>query len=126
MIRAKDGVLVLLVWCGLAVAGCGGYRVVEVHPGQGGVVAIYSQKMPRDKVEEYMRQQCPTGYDVLGEGEAVTGSQSQGSSTAVAVGGGMAVGSSSSTSRNVTEWRIQYKCKGTATAGNNVHVVRYY
>jgi hypothetical protein len=116
MIRSKH-VMLGMVWSSLVVLGCSNIRVVEVHPGQSGVVALLGLRDgARTKAEAYMQTQCPGGYDIVGEGEAVVGSRSQGSATAVG-GNGFAVGSSSSVSQNINEWRIQYRCKGGPAQG---------
>jgi hypothetical protein len=98
----------------LALAGCGAagsFRVVEKTSG-GGVVALPSaQDMGREKAEQYMKSQCPTGYDVQKEAEAVIGSDTtQGTQKASF----FSAPTAASTTTQKTEWRIEFKCKGGA------------
>ena len=98
------------------LSGCSGYRVVQVHPGKDGIVALLGDRdAAREKATGYMNEQCPGGFDVVEEGEAVVGetsnSQSQGTQTIF----GPAVNTQTST-RQQTEWRIRYQCKGAAPA----------
>jgi hypothetical protein len=96
----------------LALAGCGAagsFRVVEKTTG-GGVVALPSaQDMGREKAEQYMKSQCPTGYDVQKEAEAVIGSDTtQGTQKASF----FSAPTAATTTTQKTEWRIEFKCKG--------------
>jgi hypothetical protein len=98
----------------LALAGCGAggtFRVVE-KTSAGGVVALPSaQDMGRQQAEQYMKTQCPGGYDVQKEAEAVIGSDTtQGTQKA----GFFSAPTATTTSVQKTEWRIEYKCKGGA------------
>jgi hypothetical protein len=104
----------------VTLEGCSGYRVVQVHPGKDGIVALLGDRdAAREKATGYMNEQCPGGFDIVEEGEAVTGqttnanSQSQGGQTIF----GPAVNTNTqATTRNTTEWRIRYQCKGAAAA----------
>ncbi len=98
----------------LALMGCApasNFRVVE-KTSVGGVVALPSaQDMAREKAEQYMKSQCPTGYDIQKEAEAVIGSDTtQGQQKASFFSAPTAATSTT----NKTEWRIEYKCKGAA------------
>ncbi len=103
-----------------AAIGCGGsYRVVE-KTGTGGVVALPNQQTPRDNVEQYLKAQCPAGYDVQKESEAVIGETTQtreeGSAHATKGGGIRSSSASASSTTQKTEWRIEYKCKDAGGA----------
>ncbi|MCI0458916.1 MAG: hypothetical protein L0Z62_18310 [Gemmataceae bacterium] len=71
------GGLVAVVLVTLTLTGCGTPRYVARYP-EGGVIAIpdNSDCWPgyyRSKAEELMKKQCPEGYVIVGEREAVTG-----------------------------------------------------
>jgi len=95
----------------IAVAGCSSFRVVEKSQ-TGGVVALSG---PRDdahqKAEEFMAAQCPLGYQIVDEGEAVIGEDTQGVARPSVFGGG----TTATSTTQKTEWRIKYQCKGTAS-----------
>src|SRR5689334_21653007 len=58
-----------------ALTGCGSIRVVQKTP-TGGVVALLgSQDKAREKAAEYMSAQCPEGYRIVEESEAVVGTE---------------------------------------------------
>jgi hypothetical protein len=124
MTRSKH-VMLGMVWSSLIVLGCSNIRAVEVQPGRGGIVALLGLRDgARTKADVYMKTQCPAGYDVVEEGEAVVGSASQGSSSAVG-GNGFAVGSSRSVSHDLTEWRVKYRCRGLTQGKLQQLIVRF-
>jgi hypothetical protein len=102
-----------------AALGCGGsYRVVE-KTATGGTVALPNAQTPRDNVEQYMKAQCPAGYDVQKESEQVIGETTNSSEKGEAHGTKHGISSSSATSSTTTqktEWRIEYKCKDAGGA----------
>jgi hypothetical protein len=103
-----------------AAIGCGGtYRVVE-KTSTGGVVALPNAQTPRENVEQYLKAQCPAGYDVQKESEQVIGETTNTNEKGEAHGnrrGGVSTSSAtSSTTTQKTEWRIEYKCKDAAGA----------
>ena len=72
----------------LLASGCGSYRVLS-EAKTGGTVALEgAHESARSKAEEYMRSQCPDGYEIKEEGDAF------------AEGGAL------------REWRITYMCLG--------------
>ena len=86
----------------LAVAslsiGCSSIRVVQKTP-QGGTLAFRDlQDGAREKADDYMRGQCPRGYDVLEEGEARA-------------------------TADTTEWHITYHCNGSVQEAKAREVV---
>jgi hypothetical protein len=109
------GLIGLGIGCVLSFAavGCGSsFRVVEKSAGSGVVAIPTAQDSAREQAEAYMKAQCPAGYDVQKEAEAVIGETTKGKQQANFFGG---VNSSSTTTQK-TEWRIEYKCKDAAGA----------
>jgi len=101
---------IVMVGATAALAGCslGNYRVVKTVPQKGGEVALVGvQNEAREKAEGYMRGQCPSGYDIVEEGEAVVGQEQVGSRRGYMV---------RSETNDKHEWRIKYQCKGAAPA----------
>jgi hypothetical protein len=88
------------------------FRVVEKTSGAGVVAIATAQDQAREQAESYMKSQCPAGYDVQKEAEAVIGETTKGKQQATWYGGS----SSSSTTTQKTEWRIEYKCKDASGA----------
>jgi len=74
------------------VTGCAGsIRVVE-DARSGGTVALHGpEEKAREKADEHMKTRCPSGYEVVEQGEATSEDGSR-------------------------EWRLTYACKGA----NNV------
>ena len=64
-------------------------RVVSEAKSGGTIVLQGSQGAARSKAEEYMRKQCPSGYEVVEEGD------------------------SAGDSDDSREWRIAYRCNGS-------------
>lgn len=73
------------------VTGCGSIRVVSEAKSGGTLVLEGSHNASRRKAEEYMRKQCPGGYEVVEEGDTVGDDADQ------------------------REWRIAYRCTGSST-----------
>lgn len=108
--------LCCLVGLAVALGGCGSIRVVKKTQAGGEVALVGSQDKAREKAAEYMQAQCPSGYDVLEEGEAVVGSTMSGQQQ-----NGIGVFGRPTTTMNATtedkrEWRIKYQCKGAPGA----------
>ena len=98
-----------------ALAGCSTYRVVRVTPHGGEVALVGSPDGAREKAQGYMAAQCPTGFDILEEGEAVIGEES----TAQTTRGHMFGVPTKTTTESTTEkreWRIKYQCKDAPAA----------
>lgn len=75
----------------LGATGCGSIRVVS-EAKSGGTIALQgAHGSARDKAEEYMRKQCPNGYEVVEEGDTAGDSDDS------------------------REWRIAYRCNGSPT-----------
>jgi hypothetical protein len=105
---------------GLATTACSSIRVVKKMP-DGGIVALQGdQGGARQKAEDYMHGQCPGGYDVVEEGEAVVGQESTARTSKTIIGP-----VTSGTSQDVREWRITYKCKGAAQASTQTVYVAF-
>lgn len=110
----------LLPFIGFSVvfgAGCvhGSYRVVKKVPSAGELALVGPQEEARQKAEGYMKDQCPQGFDILEEGEAVIGQNST-SQTNVQRGWLGPQANSSSSTEDKREWRIKYQCKGAGPA----------
>jgi hypothetical protein len=108
----------LIVFAALALAACSGsYRVVKKTQAGGEVALVGPQESAREKADEYMRTQCPAGFDIVEEGEAVVGSTT---TARTADGGKNIFGQKTSTttadSTDKREWRIKYQCKNAAPA----------
>lgn len=73
----------------LAVTGCGSIRVVSEARSGGTIVLQGAHDRAREKAEEYMRRQCPAGYEVVEEGDTAGDSDDS------------------------REWRIAYRCNGS-------------
>ena len=73
----------------VVLTGCGSIRVVSEAKSGGTIVLEGSHGSARPKAEEYMRKQCPTGYEVVEEGDTVGDSDDS------------------------REWRIAYRCNGS-------------
>ncbi|MBX3197813.1 MAG: hypothetical protein KF850_30760 [Labilithrix sp.] len=81
---------VVLAVLTLFAAGCGSYRVLS-EAKTGGTVALEgAHDRARSKAESYMRAQCPGGFEIVEEGDAIA---SDGASR---------------------EWRISYVCAGAS------------
>jgi hypothetical protein len=99
-----------LALASLSLAACSSIRVVQKTP-QGGVVALQGDREEAmQKAVTYMQSQCPTGYQIVEEGEAVIGQDIQTETTQ----NRSRWGNSQSTRGSTTdkrEWRVTYACK---------------
>ena len=87
------------------------FRIVERTPGAGVVAIPSAQDIGREKAEEYMKSQCPSGYDVQKEAEAVIGSDTvEGHKHGFL----WTPPANTTSTTQKTEWRIEFKCKGAA------------
>src|SRR5215813_3697519 len=112
----------------LALSGCGTYRVVRRTPSGGEVALQGSEEKAREAAAEYMASQCPQGYDIVEEGEAVIGSETVASTRKDRVFG-VPVQSTKAETTDKHEWRLKYQCKGTSQVGKlgSIHelVIRF-
>lgn len=111
----------------LTLSACATARVVEVYPGKGGVISLSPPQSPeaREKAKALMSDGCQGKKStIVKEGEVVVGQKSEGEeestqedkrSTNLFTGKTsskpMGKTRSSSTTSNLTEWRITYRCK---------------
>ncbi|HEU4537943.1 MAG TPA: hypothetical protein VFS00_27675, partial [Polyangiaceae bacterium] len=94
----------------LSATGCAGIRVVKKTQTGGEVALLGAREGAQEKANEYMARQCPGGYDVLEEGEAVVG---QNATTTTRPTRGLFGGKqlqSDSTTEDKREWRVKYQC----------------
>jgi hypothetical protein len=143
--RQHAGLLLVALIAVVGLTGCAKARFIETSPGCG-VVAIPANTNTwpnyyRDQAEALIRQKCPNGYEIVGEGEAVTGqvahtdshtesrppptlsfggeadSGKKGDRSASFAGLAIPLGKTQETTNqttqysNVTEWRISYRAK---------------
>lgn len=113
---AKAMVGGLLALAALACGPYGNYRVVKTQPHKAGEVALEGDRaLARQKAEAYMTSECSGGYEIVEEGEEVTGSQSSSSSntqpTKDIFGRKTQSTQTSTNTVNTREWRVKYKCK---------------
>jgi hypothetical protein len=114
--------LIVLTLSAAASAGCAGIRVVKRTPVGGEIALVGVREEAQAKANEYMARQCPSGYEVVEEGEAVVGQET---TTTTTKGRGLFGDKqlqSNSTSVDKREWRVKYQCKAapTAPAGGGV------
>jgi hypothetical protein len=84
--------LTLLLTLAIALGcltGCGSIRVVSEAKSGGTLVLSGAQGSARSKAEDYMRRHCPTGYEVVEEGDTAGDTDDS------------------------REWRIAYRCNGS-------------
>ncbi len=86
-------------------------RVVKVHPGKGGVIAISKgldgESQARFEAEKLMAENCEGKYKILEEGEVVIGQTSQYRNDR---NRGL---NSTEVTREIREWHITYECRLT-------------
>lgn len=103
------------------VTGCSSIRVVKKTP-DGGVVALQGDPDgAREKAENYMQSQCASGYDIVEEGEAVVGSETETRRNR----GGIFGPTVTSSSTDRSEWRITFKCRGENAGAPRSVIIRF-
>jgi hypothetical protein len=118
---AKAVVGTTLAFVALACGPYGSYRVVKTQPHTAGEVALQGDRqLAHQKAEQYMTSECSGGYDIVEEGEAVTGSTSRSNADSTKQKDifGQKVNNTQTSTRSTdtTEWRVKYKCKGAGDA----------
>ncbi|HEY2509615.1 MAG TPA: hypothetical protein VGI39_02045 [Polyangiaceae bacterium] len=112
--------LVSLLAVGLgACAPQGSFREVKVAQGGGEVALDGDRTLAHQKAEDYMKSKCQAGFTILEEGEVTVGSDTESSSSSGARSHGITFGrrnSSTSSTRDATEWRVKYQCKDASPA----------
>jgi uncharacterized protein YceK len=81
--------LVAVLFASFVLGGCGSYRVLSESKVGGTVALEGSHDGARAKAEQYMRTQCPAGYEIVEEGDAASPSE-----------------------EHSREWRVAYACAG--------------
>lgn len=91
----------------------GNARTVHETKAGGEIALEGSREVAQKKAEEAMAARCASGYEIDEAGETVVG-QSSDSDTHARRGGLFTPPGTSTqtTSRDLTEWRIKYHCKG--------------
>lgn len=106
----------------MALNGCAAIRVVQRTP-TGGVVALEGdQEKAHEKAAEYMASQCPEGYQIVEEGEAVIGTQTTEQSRRERVWG-VPVKETRSETTDKREWRVKYQCNSAKQTAEVQQVV---
>ena len=108
LLRRSGGLLAALF-----LVSCSHARVVQLEPGRGGVIALSSRDSQgaRQRAERLMADNCGRNeFQIVQEGEAVVGSTTSSPFTAGRVSRNVGVGFGTSSSRDSTEWRLQYRC----------------
>ena len=105
--------LLLPLLCASLFASCATTRVVQTQPQKGGTIAVHDGLIgdARSDAKAKMKANCPKGrYQIVEEGEAKVGSSSRGNSDSKKTNYGITLTSTDSETRDVTEWRIKYRC----------------
>lgn len=108
----------------MLLAGCSGIRVVKASKAGGEIALIGNREDAMEKARLEMANTCggPQNYEVLEEGETVVGQTTQTSGSQQTEQGHSwsgrpatrTTGSSTQETRDATEWRVKYGCKGAA------------
>jgi hypothetical protein len=106
----------------VALSACGGVKVIERVPQQGGIVELEGadRDAATEKAKQEMAANCgPNNFHVVKEGEAVVGhdtvtTQQTSDTEHTSKNGRTTTGEETTTnvksSRDATKWRIQYAC----------------
>lgn len=102
------------------ISGCTPYaevRLVKRTKAGGEYAVLGARDLAMQKAYSAMAQDCggPQAYEVVEEGEAVVGQDAVSSGTKKkekGVFGAFTSEETSTSSRNATEWRVKYQCKG--------------
>ena len=90
-------------------------RVVKQQPGKGGVIAIPTGfdggDNARIEATGYMNENCKNQFEIVEEGEVVVGRDTRGDASKKTTLFDRNNVHVHSTSTDITEWRITYKCK---------------
>jgi hypothetical protein len=96
------------------VAGCGHARLVN-RTQYGGVYALEGDRnKAMEDAHRSMAQHCQGPYSIISEGEAVVGSETAQASESYVTEEGTVVNEGGTSTRDATEWRVQYQCGQTA------------
>ena len=110
---SKD--LLLIMFLLGFMTNCASTRVVKQRPGKSGIIMVREGMIgdARSEAKSIMKRNC--GHKrpiVIEEGEAVVGSSTRGTARTGKGLFGLKTTRGRSKTRNVTEWRVKYKCKG--------------
>lgn len=113
-LRSNIVILSVVATALTALAGCSGIRVVRASPQGGEIALLGNREDAMEKARLEMQRTCGGQYTIVEEGETVVGEQTNGSSTTEQgrtwSGRPASRTSTSSTTRDVTEWRVKYAC----------------
>ncbi len=114
---ASYSIIAVLVASPLGLGGCGTYRVVRRTPNGGEVALQGTPEKAHEAADGYMASQCPNGYDIVEEGEAVIGSETHAQTTQGRNSWGRPTERTNQSTVDKSEWRIKYQCKDTTANG---------
>ena len=103
----------LIALATLSFGACATTRVVQTQPERGGVIAVHESLIGDARADAItkMKANCPKGkYKIVQEGEAKVGSNSSSNGDSKSLKHGLVLTSTESQTRDVTEWRIKYRC----------------
>ena len=94
----------------ITFGGCGTARIVKQDQ-VGGILALKGdQGKAHEQAQQIMTQHCQGPYHIVEQGETVIGSRTHGGEETYATRRGTVVTRGGSSTRDVTEWRITYRC----------------
>jgi hypothetical protein len=96
--------------------------VVNRTPTGGEIAMAGFMRNADDSAVQYMNSQCPNGYDVVEEGEAVVGQETKAETTSSKTIDGRPSTETTSSTTDKREWRIRYQCKGKTSSVQQVLV----
>lgn len=125
-LRSSNVIISTLVVGTMVLAGCSGIRVVKANKAGGEIALIGNREDAMEKARLEMARTCggPQNYEVMEEGETVVGQTTQTSGSQQTESGQTwsgrpatrTTGNSTQETRDATEWRVKYSCKGAAVA----------
>jgi hypothetical protein len=97
-------------------AGCGAARLVSRNP-TGGIFALEGDRnKAMEDAQQQMAAHCRGPYTIVAEGENVVGTDTAQSNETYVTRDGTVVNQGGQSTRQATEWRVQYVC-GQAAPG---------
>jgi hypothetical protein len=101
----------------VALAACGTARLVS-RDQFGGVIALDGDRQKAmEEAQRMMADNCRGPYSIVSEGEKVVGSETSHTDESYVTKDGRVVNQGGETTRQATEWRVQYQCGGQPPPG---------